>query len=88
MDVVWIYSILNDTLVKNESPSLFQNLFPNKHNINSILGAHYSPKTKKFYFFTGLNIFSFLYFYYHLFNNSNFLKINFMSNMKIKIDVL
>ena len=68
MDVVWIYSVLNDTLVKNESPSLFQNLFPNKHNVNSIIGAHYSPKTKKFYFFSGFNqmliLFKFLFLFF------------------------
>jgi hypothetical protein len=52
-EVVWIYSIINDTLTKNESPGIFQNLFPNRNFMNSIISAHYSAKSKKFYFFSG-----------------------------------
>lgn len=32
---------------------MFQNFFPNKNVLNSIISSHYSPKSKKFYFFTG-----------------------------------
>ena len=52
--MVWIYSIINDTLIKNESPGLFKNLFPNKEYIKTVISSHYSPKTKRFYFFEGM----------------------------------
>jgi hypothetical protein len=52
-DFVWIFSFVNDTELKTEASGYFKNFFLSKNQLNSTIGAHYSPKSKSFYFFLG-----------------------------------
>lgn len=77
-DIVWIYSIINDTLIKNESPGLFTNLFPTKNQLKAVTSAHYSYKLKKFFFFSNN-------FYIEYENQSKFTRKNSLKNMSTKL---